>query len=112
MGMRTKMREDAMKLDEETLEALNEREVRALRLVEKWSQVPEIGSGLRAMDERKACNLAIMLEKQARHMARLSEAQYSSAFAATPENMIRLVRLAYPNSIRDKVFTEFNKAAA
>jgi hypothetical protein len=107
MSMRTKMREDALQLDEETLEALNEREVRALRLVEKWSKVPEIGSGLRAMDERKACNLAIMLEKQARHMAKLTEAQYSSAFAATPENMIRLVRLAYPNSIRDKVFTEF-----
>lgn len=105
--LRTKMTEDAMKLDEGTLEALNEKGARADRLVEKWARVPEIGSGLRAMDGRKARNLAIMLEKQAKHMSRLSEAQYSSAFAATPENMIRLVRLAYPNSIRDKLFTEF-----
>ena len=107
MGMRTRMREDSMRFDEATLESLNERSARADRLTEKWARVPEIGSGLRAMNETKARNLAIMLEKQARHMARMSEATYSSAFAATPENMIRLVRLAYPNSIRDKLFTEF-----
>lgn len=107
MGIRNKMTEDAMRIDEATLEVMNEREARADRLIEKWAKVPEIGSGLRAMDERKARNLAIMLEKQARHMSKLTEAQYSSAFAATPENMIRLVRLAYPNSIRDKLFTEF-----
>ena len=107
MGIRQRMTEDAMKLDEASIEALNEKSARADRLVEKWSRVPEIGSGLKAMDGRKARNLAIMLERQARHMSRLSETQYSSAFAATPENMIRLVRLAYPNSIRDKLFTEF-----
>lgn len=106
MGMRSKMSE-SMRLDEDTISALNEREARSFRLIEKWSKVPEIGSGLRAMDEKKATNLAILLEKQARHMARLTEAQYSAAFASTPENMIRLVRLAYPNSIRDKLFTEF-----
>jgi hypothetical protein len=108
MGMRTRMQEDSkLQYDEATLEALNERNARADRLIEKWCRVPEIGSGLRAMEVRKARNLAIMLERQAKHMTRLSEAQYSSAFAATPENMIRLVRLAYPNSIRDKLFTEF-----
>lgn len=107
MGIRTRMVEDAMKLDEQTLEALNEKSARAGRLLEKWARVPEIGSGLRAMDSRKAQNLAIMLEAQARHFSKLSEAQYSSAFAATPENMIRLVRLAYPNSIREKLFSTF-----
>lgn len=108
MGIRKMMQEDSkLVYDEATLEALNERNARADRLVEKWARVPEIGSGLRAMEVRKARNLAIMLERQAKHMAKLSEATYSSAFAATPENMIRLVRLAYPNSIRDKLFTEF-----
>jgi hypothetical protein len=107
MSMRSRMTEDAMSLDEATLEQLNERNARADRLIRKWSKVPEIGSGLRMMDTPKARNLAIMLEKQARHMTKFSEATYSSAFAATPENMIRLVRLAYPNSIRDKLFTEF-----
>ena len=112
MGMRKAMREDTLILDETALEALNERNARADRLIEKWSRVPEIGSGLKAMDTRKARNLAILLERQAKHMSRLSEAQYSSAFAATPENMIRLVRLAYPNSIRDKLFTEFSMETA
>lgn len=92
-GIRSRMTEDAMRMDEATLEALNEKHARADRLIEKWARVPEIGSGLRAMESRKARNLAIMLEKQAKHMSRLTETQYSSAFAATPENMIRLVRL-------------------
>ena len=109
MGMRSAMRESVRKTtyNEATIEALNEKTNRADRWVEKWSRVPEIGPGLKTMNERKARNLAILLENQARAMARLSEATYSSAFAATPENMIRLVRLAYPNSIRDKLFTEF-----
>jgi hypothetical protein len=109
MGMRSAMRESVRKTtyDEATIEALNEKTNRADRWVEKWSRVPEIGPGLKTMNERKARNLAILLENQARMMSKLSEATYSSAFAATPENMIRLVRLAYPNSIRDKLFTEF-----
>ena len=113
MGIRNKMQEkkDSFQIDESTLEALNERQARAGRLIEKWSKVPEIGSGLRAMDDRKAANLAILLEKQARIMSKMTESQYSSAFAATPENMIRLVRLVYPNTIRDKLFTEFKRAA-
>ena len=114
MGIRTAMQgaKDNLRLDEDTISALNEKGARAARLVEKWKRVPEIGAGLSKMSERKAQNLAVMLENQAKKMSQLSEAQYSSAFAATPENMIRLVRLAYPNSIRDKLFTEFNKAVA
>jgi hypothetical protein len=108
MGMRTAMREGAKAVyDETTIEALNEKTNRADRFLEKWSKVPEVGPGLKTMNERKARNLAILLENQARAMSKLTETVYSSAFAATPENMIRLVRLAYPNSIRDKLFTEF-----
>jgi len=106
--MRTAMRESARaSLDEATIEFLNEKTNRADRLREKWEKVPEVGPGLKTMNERKARNLAILLENQAKAMSKLTEATYSSAFAATPENMIRLVRLAYPNSIRDKLFTEF-----
>jgi len=95
MGMRQTMQKgrSVQKFTEEDLSVLNERDSRALRYVEKWSRVPEIGAGLKAMPESKAKNLAIMLEKQARHMKRMTEAQYSAAFASTPENMIRLVRL-------------------
>lgn len=112
MGIRSRMTEDRMKPNAADLSVYSEREARASRLLEKWYRVPEIGSGLKSMDDRKAMNTAILLENQARHMSRLSEATYSSAFGATPENMIRLVRLAYPNSIRDKLFTEFKKAVA
>jgi len=108
MSIRNKMTEDTMRLSETDRAVANERVARASRLIEKWSRVPEIGSGIRAMDEHKASNLAILLESQTRHMQRLSETQYSNAFAATPENMIRLVRLAYPNSIRDRLFSDFN----
>lgn len=115
MGIRstmTRMTEDKLKVGGVDLEQLAERAYRADKLVEKWARVPEIGSGLKAMTPARARNLAIMLEKQARHINSLTEAQYSSAFAATPENMIRLVRLSYPNSIRDRLFTEFSMETA
>src|SRR5437870_13770302 len=107
MGIKQIMQESkTARYTEADLQSLNERTVRADRLSEKWMKVPEIGSGLKAMSDTKRRNLSIMLETQARVMSRMTEAQFSSAFAATPENMIRLVRLAYPNSIRDKLFTE------
>jgi hypothetical protein len=81
--------------------------IKQRKLVEKWSRVPEIGSGLQAMEDRSSRKLALMLEQQARHMTKLSEMQYSSSFATTPENMIRLVRIVYPNSILDRAFTSF-----
>lgn len=85
-----------------------ERAYRASRLVEKWSRVPELGKGLKNLDETAARNTAILLENQARIMSRMTEAQMSTNFYGfTPENMLRLVRLAYPNSIRGKIFTEF-----
>ena len=88
-------------------EFMDERNAIADRYVEKWKRVPEIGKELKNLPEKKARNLAILLENQAQAMSRLNEAQYASAFSATPENMIRLVRLTYPNSIRDEAFTDF-----
>ncbi len=85
-----------------------ERAYRADRLVEKWQRVPELGKGFNRMDENTARNTAIMLENQARLMSRMTEAQLAQAFHGfTPENVLRLIRLAYPNSIRGKLFTEF-----
>lgn len=84
-----------------------ERAYRADKLVEKWSRVPELGSGIKKMDEGTSRNLAIMLENQTRTLSKMTETQLSSSFSGfTPENMLRLVRLAYPNSIRGKLFTE------
>jgi hypothetical protein len=57
-----------------------ERAYRADRLIEKWSRVPEIGSGLKNLNEYEARNLSIHLENQARTLSKLTEAQLSSSF--------------------------------
>lgn len=85
-----------------------EREFRADKLVEKWSRVKEIGRGIPELPTQTARNLAILLENQASRMKRMTEAQLSNSFFGyTPENMLRLIRLSYPNSIRGDLFTEF-----
>lgn len=86
-----------------------ERNFRADKLVEKWSKVKEIGKGIPEMAPQTARNLAILLENQANRMKRMTEAQLSNSFFGyTPENMLRLIRLSYPNSIRGDLFTEFS----
>lgn len=86
----------------------SERAYRLDRRVDAWSKVPELGQGLKSMDESTARNLACNLDNQAAHMSRLTEMQMSQGFHNfTPENMLRLVRLAMPNCVRNKLFTEF-----
>lgn len=90
---------------------LSERAYRGERLVEKWSRIPEVGVGLKSLNESTAINTAIYLENQTRVMSRLTEAQLSSAFQGfSPENMLRLVRLVYPNVVRPRFATEFNQS--
>ena len=90
-----------------------ERNYRADKLVEKWSRIPEVGKNIKNLAESDARNLAIHLENQARFMSRLNEHQMSQSFQGlSPENMLRLVRLAYPNTIRNKLFTEFAMESA
>ena len=76
--------------------------------VKFWSNVPGIGNGMTNFDESTQRNLACFLDNQAAHMSRLTETQVSQSFSGfTPENMLRLVRLAMPNVVRSKIFTEF-----
>lgn len=85
-----------------------ERSYRADRLVEAWARIPEIGAGLKQLPLTDARNVAINLDRQANYMSRLTEAQTSQAFSGfTPENMLRLIRLAMPAIVRNKIFTEF-----
>ena len=86
----------------------NDRAYRADCLVEAWSRIPEVGAGLKEMTLTEARNTAINLDRQAAYMKRMTEAQTSEAFQGfAPENMLRLVRLAMPNIVRNKIFTEF-----
>lgn len=86
----------------------NERSYRLGKRANYWAGIPEIGAGFDKLDESTKLNLACNLDNQAGHMARLSESQVSTSFKGfTPENMLRLVRLAMPNVVRSKIFTEF-----
>lgn len=107
---RMQSRKDAANNRQRVKETLykNERSYRADRLIEAWSKVPEVGAGLKALPLTEARNVAINLDRQASFMGRLNEAQTSAALNGfTPENMLRLVRLAMPNVVRNKIFTEF-----
>jgi len=114
MGIKDRMRgASAPAMDPMEKLFREERNYRGARLVEKWSKIPELGKGLKSMEDKVAVNTAILLENQARVMSRMTEAQMSTNFYGfSPENMLRLVRLAYPNSIRGKIFTEFAMESA
>lgn len=106
---------DAAALREATRKTLakTEREFRGAKFVESWSRIPKIGAGLNKLPEAVARNTAINLQTQAASMAKMTEAQLSTSFQGfTPENMLRLVRLAMPNTCRNKVFTEFAMESA
>lgn len=110
MGVTARMNTAAQNLRENVQDKLyrEERNYRADRLVEKWARIPEVGKNIKNLSESDARNLAIHLDNQARYMSRMTEAQLSAGFQGlAPENMLRLVRLAYPNTIRNKLFTEF-----
>ena len=86
----------------------NDKNFRADRLVAAWSKIPEIGVNLKKLPLQEARNVAINLDRQCGWMQSLRESQLSTALNDfTPENMLRLVRLAMPNIIRNKVFSEF-----
>jgi hypothetical protein len=85
------------------------------RLVEKWSKKRNLGEGLDKMyaeDRKRARNTAIVLENQEKYLKRLTEAQISSDFATTPINVLRVIRLGYPNSVRGDIFHEFAMTTA
>lgn len=112
--MRTEMR-DTARLQEEALIQMQEAARTGDKLLEKWSKKKNLGEGLDKMftaNPRKARNTAIVLENQERYLKRLTEAQISSDFATTPINVLRVIRLGYPNSVRGDIFHEFAMTTA
>jgi len=81
---------------------------RADRLVEKWAKIPEIGVGLEESfdsNPSKVRQAAVMLENMQNHLSTLDETTISSAFGGlVPENVLRVIRLGYPNSVRGDIF--------
>lgn len=101
---------------EQMAERLSERRKEADRLLEsRWLNEPEIGEGIDKMYENnpdKARSLAFALQMQEAHLQDLTETQISSTFQTTPENLMRVVRLGYPNSVRGELFMDFQMETA
>ncbi len=90
-----------------------EKAYRVKEFIQAWSDVKGIGEKLSEMSFNEAGNIATNLNLQAGHLANLTEAQRSSAFAPfTPDNMLRLVVLSFPQTSRDKVFSTFGMESA
>lgn len=82
----------------------------AKRLIEKWARVPGLDLGKKLYDlyessPRKAENLAIILENQEKYLRSLSETVMSDTFITTPQNVIKVIRIGYPNSVANELFT-------
>src|SRR5574344_1223341 len=108
MSLSTKMNNTKMTESADVGFAKSAREARLQKRIDFWSGVKGIGNGFKNFDESTQMNLAAELDNQAGHMAHLTETQIASSFNNfTPENMLRLVRLAMPNVVRSKIFTEF-----
>lgn len=110
--MRTVMREQALK-EEQTIR-LSERNDRADQLLEKWSKRPGMFGDkmVEAAGESKANltrmrNLSIILENQEGALQRMTETTISNTFQTTPENVMRIVRLGYPNSVKGEIFLDW-----
>jgi len=110
--MRTEMHKASdEQFKEQVAMEMSDRNRKADQLIEqKWSKTPQIGEGisdLAGKDTRRARNLVFALENQERHLQALTETQISTSFQTTPENVIRVVRLGYPNSVRGELFLEW-----
>jgi hypothetical protein len=111
--MRKAMKEKVLK--EEQSQQLSEYKQVGNQLFEKWSKDPGVGKNMDKImeqDEQKARGLAIMLENQQRHLNKLTETQISNAFQTTPQNVLRVVRLGYPNSVRGEIFHDYPMVTA
>ena len=106
--MRKEMNE-AFKREEQKGQ-LSERVDFTNRLFEKWSKKRNLGEGMIDLmnnNASKARSLALILENQEKHLQALTETTISSAFSTTPENVLRVVRLGYPNSVRGELFLDY-----
>lgn len=103
--MRTIMQEEIIQEKEQKESEYNQK---ADQLVEKWSKKRGIGEKITEMEVKKARSTAVILENQEGHLAQLTETQISTSFSTTPENVMKIVRIGYPNSVRGEIFHEWS----
>ena len=84
------------------------------KLVTKWQDVKGVGEGLKDMhqdDPKRAENCSIILENQQRWMKGFTEATTKSQFNMTPHQILKVIRLGYPNSVRGDIFWDIPMAS-
>ncbi len=114
------MRKQMRGLTEESLKeqqviVMSERNQHGDRLFQKWANKKNVGKGMDKIYEaspNKARNLAFVLENQEKHLKNLTETQISSVFSTAPVNVIKVIRLSYPNSVRGEIFLEWGMETA
>lgn len=89
------------------------RNAKAEMLMEKWKKKKGLNLDKGQFEKiyeaspAKARNLAIVLENQEKYLRTLTETQISDTFKGTPQTIVKVIRLGYPNSVRGDVFSEF-----
>jgi len=113
--MRREMIKDESALKEEMIKKEKVHQRIGDQLLEKWSKTPNLGEGLDKIyseNKRNARNTAIVLENQEQYMKKLTEQQISNDFSTIPQNVLKVIRLGYPNSVRGELFNEFAMTTA
>lgn len=106
------------KLQEEAKKFLEQKNMSATRILEKWART-DIGRGLKESkkervdlvdlankDLNKAKLVASAMNNQEKHLQQLNETTISSDFQTTPENVLKIVKKGVANSCRPEMFTE------
>lgn len=104
------MQGDQGRIQENFENAKDDRTKLAEMLIDKWAKVPGLNLGKKLYDlyeenPSKASNLAIILENQEKYLRTLTETVISDTFITTPQNVVKVIRLGYPNSVANDLFT-------
>lgn len=78
------------------------RQKRLQQQIDAWSQIPSTPQPVN-----------VQMQNAANNFLKTNQNQKQNAFSSTiPQNMLRIVRLAQPNLVRNKIFTEFPMSPA
>jgi hypothetical protein len=100
-------------IKEEQAKRIGERKKLGESLVSGLIKRPYFGKGLAEAYGKypeRVINLAFAIKNVEEHLSELTEAQISTTLGATPENILRVLRLGYLNTCRQDAFWEMGLA--
>jgi hypothetical protein len=102
-------------IKEERAKRIGERKRLGESLVHDLTKRPYFGKGIAEAYNKhpeRVINLAFAIKNVEEHLSELSESQISATLGATPENILRVLRLGYLNTCRQDAFWEMGLATA